>query len=87
MVDRGVRRAAEQVLRESMDVLASTLGRQHPKYAEALLQLAATCQALQQPDLATTLQREAEVILARAATGLQEAAVRRLNAELERRLR
>ena len=41
----------------------------------------------QRPDLASTLERQAEAILAHATEELQQAAVRRLNAELDRRLR
>lgn len=38
-------------------------------------------------DLASTLEREAQAILARSTTELQQTAVRRLNADLERVLR
>ena len=79
--------AAEQVLRESAGILTQALGSRHPEYAQTLQQLAAAYRLLQQPDLASKIEGEAQAILAHTTEQLQQAAVARLNSELERHVR
>jgi hypothetical protein len=81
------RGATQRFLELAAQTALEIYGEKHPEYAETLRELASVYRLLQQPDLESKLQREAEAILTRAQVDLQQVAVQKLNRELDRRLR